>query len=359
MTEKLDVRSASREELKQYMRQLGQPEFRATQLFRQAQKLDAEDFSSMSDLPQSLREQLAQQCQLANAAVVGKWVSAAGDTAKLLLELADGERIEMALMLYRRQRSRDRATCCVSSQSGCAMGCSFCATGLFAHFRNLTAGEIVRQVQLADQLARDLGFAGVSNVVYMGMGEPLANAEQVRRSIELLNDAQGMDIGARRITLSTCGLVPKIYQMADWGLQIGLAVSLHSADEEKRRQLMPVASQYSLSELMQAIHYFRTHTGRRVTCEYALIAGVNDSPEDARKLGRLLTGSDILVNIIPANILPERGVHASSAAVCAEFCRIVQQYSVSVQVRESRGSDIEAACGQLRRRNTPTPAGKP
>lgn len=349
---KPDLRSCTVRELSEYLQALGQPAYRARQLFRQAQALAAPDFAAMSDLPLALRRQLAAQATLASPAVVARQISANGDTAKLLLEFADGERVEMALMLYERENSRDRATCCVSSQSGCAMGCAFCATGMFREFRDLSAGEIVAQVQAGDALARERGFPGVTNIVYMGMGEPLANSSAVRRSIELLNDAQGMRIGARRVTVSTCGLVPQIYEMADWGLQVGLAVSLHSADEEKRRRLMPAAGRYRLSELMAAMRHYRDKTGRRVTCEYALIAGVNDSREDAEKLAHLLTGSRILVNIIPANALPERGILAPAAAQCAAFCHVVQEAGIELAVREPRGADIEAACGQLRRRSS-------
>lgn len=349
MAETLDIRSCDKQELTAYMKSLGQPGFRGAQLFRQAQKLMAADFSSMSDLPLDLRRRLQQEARLTMPTVITERISASGDTAKLLVEFADGEQVEMALMLYRRESSRDRATCCVSSQSGCAMGCLFCATGLFRRFRNLSAGEIVSQVQLADALARRLGFPGVSNIVYMGMGEPLANMDNVHKSIRLLNDGDGLDIGARRITVSTCGLVPKIYKMAEWGLQVGLAVSLHAADDEKRRSLMPGASRWSVAELMQACDHFRRQTGRRVTCEYALIKGVNDSPSDAERLAALLTGRGILVNIILANALPERGITASDGETCAAFCHILEQAGVEVQLRESRGRDIEAACGQLRK----------
>ena len=347
---KADILSCDKQELKELLTAWGQPAFRASQLFRQAQKSAAPDFLSMSDLPLSLRQRLSEQAVLTRPRVVSERISAAGDTAKLLLEYADGERVEMALMLYRREQARDRATCCVSCQTGCAMGCRFCATGMFDRFRSLNAGEIVAQVQLADELARRLGFPGVSNLVYMGMGEPLANSANVLRSIRLLNDGDGMNIGARRVTVSTCGLVPKIYEMADWGLQVGLAVSLHAADQEKRDRLMPGVVRWPIGQLIEACEYYREHTGRRVTCEYALIDGINDSPEDAEKLARLLTGKGILVNIILANALPERGIKAASAEACAAFCRILENKGVEAQIRESRGRDIEAACGQLRRR---------
>ena len=350
MSQLPDLRSCDLPELTAYMKSLGQPAFRARQLFRQAQKLAAPDFDAMSDLPASLRAQLRERATLAAPRVVTERISAAGDTAKLLLEFADGERVEMALMLYHREQTRDRATCCVSCQTGCAMGCRFCATGMFDRFRDLSAGEIVAQVQLADALARRLGFDGVSNLVYMGMGEPLANAANVLKSIRLLNDAAGLNIGARRVTVSTCGLVPRIYEMADWGLQVGLAVSLHAADDEKRRQLMPAASRWSIAELLAACEHYRQVTGRRVTCEYALIDGVNDAQADADRLARLLTGKGFLVNIILANALPERGIHAAGAEACTAFCRTLERAGVEAQIRESRGRDIEAACGQLRKR---------
>ena len=348
--EAIDIRSSNIEELQILMKTLGQPLFRAKQLFRQAQALAAPDFAAMSDLPLSLRQQLAENVRLVWPKICAEHLSATQDTAKLLLEMDDGERVEMALMLYEREFTRDRATCCVSSQSGCAMGCVFCATGMFRHFRNLSAGEIVTQVQRGDQTAKKLGFSGVTNLVFMGMGEPLANSENVHRAILLLNDENGMRIGARRITVSTCGIVPKIYEMADWGLQIGLAVSLHSADEAKRRQLMPGAAKYSLSQLKAACDHYQNTTGRRVTYEYALLAGKNDSREDARLLGSFLTGSQALVNIIPANPLPEQNVHATEAKQQIAFCRILKEMGVEVQIRESRGQDIEAACGQLRKR---------
>ena len=350
VTNRPDLRALEREELKILLRSLGQPDYRALQLFRQIQKQGATSFAAMSDLPLTLRWQLEETARLCVPRELRRQVSASGDTAKLLLELEDGAQLEMALMLYRRVQARDRATCCVSSQTGCAMGCRFCATGLCTDFRNLTAGEIVAQVQAADALARELGYEGVTNIVYMGMGEPLANLEQVHRSIRLLNDAEGMEIGARRITVSTCGLLPQIYKMIDWNLQVSLAVSLHSADPAKRAQLMPGASRYSPQQLIQACRDFRDRTGRRVTCEYAMFRGWNDSDEDARLLADLLTGTDILVNIIPANPVPERGVEPSSPETISRFRAIVEAAHVQTQLRERRGADIDAACGQLRRR---------
>ncbi|MCL1905895.1 MAG: 23S rRNA (adenine(2503)-C(2))-methyltransferase RlmN, partial [Clostridiales bacterium] len=271
-----------------------------------------------------------------------------GDTVKLLLTLADGEQIETVLMLYGRQNSRDRATCCVSTQSGCAMGCVFCASGLFKHPRNLSAGEMIIQVLATAAISRELGYSGISNVVFMGMGEPLANPANLKLAIELLNNELGQNIGQRRTTVSTCGLVPQIYKLADWGMQIGLAVSLHAAGQEKRSRLMPVAARYSLPELLEACRYYRRSTGRRVTMEYALFAGVNDSARDAEQLAGLLAGEDILVNIIPANDVAEAGFYASDREIIKMFCDILRRRGVEAALREKRGADIDAACGQLR-----------
>ena len=345
----IDLRGLNKSELAEYIKSIGEPAYRAKQLFRHIQKHGADDFQSMSDLPESLRSYLSENTSLVMPKIIDQQTSAAEDTVKLLLELADGERIEMVLMLYERWQAHNRATCCVSSQSGCAMNCRFCATALHEHFRNLTAGEIVAQVQIADKLAYDMGFAGITNIVYMGMGEPLANLDAVKKSLELLNDEDGMNIGMRRITISTCGIVPKIREMALWGYQIGLAVSLHAADQQLRQKLMPGAAHYSLDELLDACKYYREKSGR-VTAEYALFAGINDQPSDAAKLANLLTESDILVNIIPANPLPEAGIQPPEEAVINNFCHLLEEKGLNVQLRRKRGADIQAACGQLRRR---------
>ncbi len=348
---KLDLRSMNKAELTEYIISIGLPAYRASQLFRHIQKQGADSFAQMSDLPEQLREELDQQTSIALPKVIDKQVSKAGDTVKLLLEFADGERIEMVLMLYERWQAHNRVTCCVSSQSGCAMNCRFCATALHDQFRNLSAGEIVAQVQIADKLAYEMGFNGITNVVYMGMGEPLLNLAAVKKSLELINDEDGMNIGMRRITISTCGIVPKIKEMAAWGYQLGIAISLHAADAELRRQLMPGAARYSLPQLIEACKYYREQSGRRITVEYALFKDINDSLADAESLAALLTETDILVNIIPANPLPEAGIFPPSATVVDNFCQNVQNLGVNVQKRRKRGTDIQAACGQLRRRN--------
>jgi 23S rRNA (adenine2503-C2)-methyltransferase len=326
----------------------GEPPYRARQLFQWLQQKGTKDFAAMSNLPASLQKRLAAETQVSVAELALRQDAADGATVKLLLTLADGAQIETVLMLYAREDSRDRATCCVSTQSGCAFACAFCASGFYKHPRNLSAGEMIAQVLITAAIARDFGYNGVSNVVFMGMGEPLVNLANLKRAILLLNDELGQNIGQRRITVSTCGLAPQIYKLADWRLQIGLAVSLHAAEQEKRARLMPVAARYSLPELLAACRYFRQKTGRRVTMEYVMFAGINDSKRDAEQLAALLAGEDILVNIIPANNVAEAGFFASDREIINIFSAIIQRQGIEVAIREKRGTDINAACGQLR-----------
>ncbi|MCL1974788.1 MAG: 23S rRNA (adenine(2503)-C(2))-methyltransferase RlmN [Firmicutes bacterium] len=326
----------------------GEPSYRARQLFTWLQKKGVTEFSAMSDLPISLQKRLYEETELSAPVIMRRLNTKKGDTVKLLLALADGELIETVLMLYERKNSRDRATCCISTQSGCAMGCAFCASALNKHPRNLSAGEMIAQAIAAVTIGQEYGFAGISNVVFMGMGEPLANMTHLKQAILLMNDAQGLNIGQRRITVSTCGLIPQIYELAQWGLQINLAVSLHAAAQEKRLRLMPIAARYTIAELLTACRYYRMKTGRRVTMEYALFSGVNDSEEDARQLANLLAGEDILVNIIPANNVIEAGFYSSERELIKKFHTTIVSRGIEVAVRERRGTDIDAACGQLR-----------
>ncbi|MEG1500666.1 MAG: 23S rRNA (adenine(2503)-C(2))-methyltransferase RlmN, partial [Clostridiales bacterium] len=272
------------------------------------------------------------------------------DTFKLLLQLDDGEKIEMALMLYNAKERRKRATCCVSTQSGCRMGCAFCATGRFSQGRDLQAGEIVAQVQLAGQIAKEQGFDGITNVVYMGMGEPLLNMAQVKKSISLLNHSQGQKIGMRRFTISTCGLVPQIHEMADWGWQIGLALSLHAPNDALRQKLMPIAKKYTIRQTMEACRHYFAASGQRMTYEYAMFDGINDGIKEAEQLAELLRGEDCLINIIPANPVPETGFFPSGDEAIKQFTDILTSYGLEFFVRRERGRDIDAACGQLRHR---------
>ena len=326
----------------------GEPSYRARQLFQWLQQKGVTDFFAMSNLPLSLQKRLIAERQIDAPVIARRQDAADGSTVKLLLTLADGEQIETVLMLYEREKSRNRATCCVSTQSGCVFACAFCASGLFKTPRNLSAGEMVYQVLATAAIAQELGYSGISNVVFMGMGEPLANLENLKQAILLLNEEMGQNIGQRRMTVSTCGLVPQIYELADWGLQIGLAISLHAAEQALRQRLMPVAARYSSAELLAACRYYRQKTGRRVTMEYSLFAGINDSKQHAAQLASLLMGEDVLVNIIPANNVEEAGIYASNSEVIEMFCAQLRQQGLNIAVREKRGADIDASCGQLR-----------
>ncbi len=329
---------------------MGWPAYRGRQIFHWVHKKGVEEISEIKGLSKEQRKLLGNSAKIAAPKLLTRQDSAFDDTHKLLLELEDGEKIETALMLYSREKSRDRATCCVSTQSGCSMGCAFCATGRLNKGRNLKAGEIVSQVLQGEIIGKEKGFNGITNIVYMGMGEPLLNLEQVHKSLLIFNNQDGLNIGMRRMTVSTCGLVPQIYKMAAWGIQIGLAVSLHGADNEIRGKLMPVNKRYPINELITACDFYFKATGQRVTYEYALFAGINDGDKNAHKLGKLLKPRDCLINIIPGNPVAETGFLQPRVEEIDRFIDILSSYGLTVQKREARGRDIDAACGQLRRR---------
>lgn len=347
---KINLRNLTRQECEALVQKLGWPAFRGRQIFHWVQNKGLTEISGMKNLSLEQREMLAEGAEISQPKLLLRQDAAAGDTHKCLLELKDGEKIEMALMLYDAPQSRSRATCCVSTQSGCPMGCTFCASGRYKKGRNLTAGEILSQIWQGEAIAKERGFEGISNVVYMGMGEPLLNLKAVHKSLLILNDEEGLNIGMRRMTISTCGLVPQIYEMAKWGLQVGLAVSLHGADNEIRSALMPVNQKYPLEELLPACRAYFEASGQRITYEYALFAGINDGEENAHRLGKLLKGQNCLVNIIPGNPVAETGFTPPRGEEIKKFTAIISSYGLSVQQRASRGQDIDAACGQLRHR---------
>ncbi|MEW6662655.1 MAG: 23S rRNA (adenine(2503)-C(2))-methyltransferase RlmN [Bacillota bacterium] len=337
------------EEMGQLVKELGQPGYRAGQLYRWVHRHGASGWAEMKNLPQELRQELLHRCLLNNTRIVEQVWSAGKDTAKCLVELPDGEKIEAVLMIYEGPARKNRYTACVSTQVGCPMGCSFCATGLTGWQRNLTAGEIVGQA-----LAMQTLFSPprpVTNIVFMGMGEPLLNYQNVVRAIHLFNSPEGMNISMRRITVSTCGLVPQIRQLADEGLPVVLAVSLHAPSDALREELMPVNKKYPIAQLLTACRYYAEKTGRRVTFEYALIRGVNDRPEHVEQLCRLLKGLLCNVNLIPFNLVVEKGWQRPSQGETGLFVKRLQSCGIETVVRESKGHDIEAACGQLRRRH--------
>lgn len=335
-------------QMEQWMEQLGEQPFRARQIWRWLYVHLADDLGEMTDLSAGLRERLQEIATCRVLTPLEEALSSDGLTRKTLFELPDGERIETVLMLYDR-----RATVCVSTQVGCAVGCPFCATGQGGFRRNLSSGEILGQVlHYARWLLRagreSAGLTRVSNVVLMGMGEPLANYEATWAAVERLNHPQGFKLGARRMTLSTAGLVPGILRMAEEKLQVNLSISLHAATDELRDDLVPLNKRYPLDELMRACRAYLDRTHRRITFEYLLIAGVNDSAEQAYRLVERVSGLLCHVNLIPLNPTPGSSWRPSGARAVERFQDILDKARIPVTLREERGIDIAAACGQLR-----------
>jgi 23S rRNA (adenine2503-C2)-methyltransferase len=331
-------------ELTSLLRDLGEPTFRARQVWNWLYRHLAGSVDEMSNLPLTLREKLAAQTTLATAEIASEQLSSDGQTKKLLFRLPDGQYIETVLMRYEKRR-----TLCISTQAGCAMGCVFCATGQMGFFRNLSVGEIVAQVI---HFARELARTGehVTNIVMMGMGEPLHNYEATLTAVDRLTDNEGFNLGARKITISTVGLVPAMRRYADEQRQTPLAVSLHAATDEERDKLIPVNRKWPVAELMAACHYYIEKTGRRLTFEWALINGENDTIEQAQKLGQLVQGMLCHVNLIPLNPTQGYGGAPSSRERVEAFQAELARYGVSSTVRVRRGIDIQAGCGQLRDR---------
>ena len=334
----IDIKSMTPEELAAFFKELGQPPFRAKQVFRWLYR-GVTSFDEMTDLPKALREQLEERCFLTVPKVARKQVSAIDGTIKYLWELADGNCIETVLMRYQHGN-----TVCVSSQVGCRMGCAFCASTIAGRVRDLTPSEMVDQV-LFTQL--DSG-AHISNIVLMGIGEPLDNFDTVMRFLQLVNHPEGLNIGMRHISLSTCGLTEKIDKLAQLGLQLTLSVSLHAPDDETRSWIMPINRSVGVDKLMDTCRrYFKT-TGRRISYEYAMIDGVNDSDRQADLLAGLLKGLPGHVNLIPLNDVEESPLKPSRRV--AQFQKRLESHGVTVTVRRRLGSDIDASCGQLRRK---------
>jgi len=346
----LDLLGADLNDMQDLVEKLGLPKFRAKQIFHWVHKRGAVSSSEMFNIPKKFWEILNKESFVCCPEVVTESRSKTEGTVKFLLKFPDGVMVETVLMTYEREESRDRNTVCVSTQAGCNMGCVFCATGISGMERNLTTGEIMAQVWTAQRYCQGKGLSQVTNVVYMGMGEPLANLPPVLKSIHLLNHDEGLNIGMRRITVSTCGLVPQIYRLADEQLPITLAVSLHAPNNMLRSRLMPINKKYSLEEVIKAADYYGNHTGRRVTYEYALFRGVNDGEKEAEELGRLLQGRLANVNIIPSNTVPESGLRSPEKSLIIRFINKLEELGVNAVVREEKGGDIDAACGQLRRK---------
>ena len=328
----------------------GQPAYRARQVLHWAYR-GATTYDQMSDVPAGLRTQLGGMLPLATVSEAGRTVSADGLTCKLLLRLHDGALVETVRMVHPSGKGRQRTTICVSSQAGCAYGCRFCATGQQGYGRNLATGEILEQVcwWLRDSwTATSLAGHRITNIVFMGMGEPFANYEAVRRAVGALTAPWGLGLAARHITVSTVGLAREIRRFAQEPWQAGLAVSLHAANDALRSRLVPVNRKYPLAELMAACHEYLACTRRRITFEYVLLSGVNDSPQHGRELGHLLTGLLCHVNLIPVNPTGDGEFQRPSQGRIQDFVREVRACRVLVTLRETQGVEIQAGCGQLR-----------
>jgi 23S rRNA (adenine2503-C2)-methyltransferase len=345
--------------LKELLISLGEKPFRADQLMGWIYKRLAGSFDEMSDLPAAMREKLESQTFLCGLEPLEERLSTDGQTLKMLFRLPDGQTIESTLMYYKRSaEGRERRTVCLSTQVGCPVGCGFCATGQQGFVRNLNPGEIVEQVLYFSRRVKG-ELAGpserrqrnwITNVVLMGMGEPLANYENVRRAVEILNSPEGLNLGIRQITLSTSGLAPQIRRLADDGLKLELAISLHAANDKLRDRLVPVNRSYPIAELIAACKYYFAQTGRRPTFEYALFKGLNDSPADADALVRLLADFNCSVNLIVGNPTPDPDFQPSGTQQALAFQKRLIGGGLRTMIRVSKGADIEAGCGQLRSR---------
>lgn len=337
-----DIKSMNMNEISEVCKELGLPKFRAGQIYSWLQKSGVSDYDEMTNISKELRQTLKEEYPIYCCEIELKRVSKLDGTVKYLFRLHDGEFIESVLMKY-----KYGYTLCISSQVGCKMGCMFCASTKSGCVRNLTAGEMIGQIHAAQ---RDMNIR-VSHVVIMGMGEPLDNFDNAMRFLSLAGDENGLNLGMRNISLSTCGIVPKMYELMDMNLQITLSVSLHAPDNDLRSKIMPVNRKYPIDELMKVCREYVKKTSRRISFEYAMIAGVNDTPECAKKLASLCKGMLCHVNLIPANEIDESSHKRSGEKALRSFCDILSSQGINVTVRRSLGSDIEASCGQLRSRH--------
>lgn len=337
---KENIKNYNLEDLQEVVENLGEKKYRAEQIFNWIYKENVTRFDEMVNLPLSLREKLKENFDLHIFKIIAKQESKDG-TKKYLFDVLDGNAIESVLMEY-----KHGYTICVSSQIGCKMGCKFCASTGVKFARSLEAGEIVEQLQAVE---RDTGIK-ISNVVFMGIGEPLDNFENVLKAISLINNQKGINIGARHISISTSGIVPKIYELADKELQCTLSISLHSASNEKRSEMMPINKKYNIQELMKACKYYIEKTNRRISFEYALVKENNDNLDDAKELVKLLKGMLCHVNLIPINKIENGKYNKSTNENIMKFRDYLNSHGIVATIRRELGSDIDAACGQLRKK---------
>ncbi|MGN0165141.1 MAG: 23S rRNA (adenine(2503)-C(2))-methyltransferase RlmN [Lachnospiraceae bacterium] len=335
-----DIKSLNKTELTEYVVSNGFPKYRAEQLYRWMHVQLVRGYDEMNNIPGNMREFLKNNTEYTDLKVLACLESKKGDTKKFLFGLKDGNAIESVWMKYKHGNS-----VCISSQMGCRMGCRFCASTIGGLVRNLTPGEMLEQVYA---ITRETGER-VSNVVIMGSGEPLDNFDTVVRFISMISDENGLNISQRNITLSTCGLVPGILKLADLKLNITLAISLHAYNDDKRKEIMPVAKSYPIKELLDACNVYFKKTGRRLSFEYSLIKGVNDSEADATGLAALLKNCNAHVNLIPVNPIKERDFRRSEITNVLQFQQMLEKKGINVTIRREMGADIDAACGQLRR----------
>ena len=338
----IDIKSMTLEELKTDMAELSEKPFRAKQLYEWMHKKLAESFDEMTNISAALKEKCRQRYSYTNLKCIRQQESKIDGTKKFLFELSDGNVVESVWMKYKHGNS-----VCISSQVGCRMGCAFCASTLDGLARNLAPSEMLDQIYAITRLTGER----VSNVVVMGTGEPLDNFDNLLIFIRLLTDEEGLHISQRNLTVSTCGLVPKIRELAEKKLQITLALSLHATTDEKRRKLMPIANKYSIRELMEACSYYFDQTGRRITFEYSLVGSVNDTDEDAGELIELVKPLNCHVNLIPVNPIKERNFVQSEGGAIQAFKNKLEKNGINVTIRREMGRDIDGACGQLRRRH--------
>ena len=340
MDKKVDMKSMNMEELVKFIEELGEKKFRAKQIYEWIHIKHVKSFEEMTNISKKFAEQLNEVCTLTSLEKADVQIAKMDGTRKYLFALEDGNVIESVLMRYKHGNS-----VCISSQVGCRMGCRFCASTLDGLVRGLTPAEMVDQIY---QISKDTGER-ISNVVVMGTGEPLDNYDNLLRFIELLTDENGLNISQRNVTVSTCGIVPKIRELAEQKLSITLALSLHASNQKKRLELMPIANKYEIHEVIEACQYYFEQTGRRVTFEYSLVGGVNDSKEDARELLQLVKGMNCHINLIPVNPIKERSYVQSNAQVIAAFKNRIEKAGLNATIRREMGRDIDGACGQLRK----------
>ncbi|MDD3290160.1 MAG: 23S rRNA (adenine(2503)-C(2))-methyltransferase RlmN [Eubacteriales bacterium] len=338
----MNIKALNREERKAFLVSLGEPAYREKQLFQWISR-GVDRIEEMTDLPGALREKLRDSCSFESLVIAAEQISSADGTRKFLLTLPDGNTIESVFMKYEYGN-----TLCLSTQVGCAMGCSFCASAIGGKVRNLKAWEMLDQFLVCQKRAE----APVNHIVLMGMGEPFDNYAEVSQFLRTIHDPDGVGLSYRNMTVSTCGLIPKIRQFGIDFPQVNLAISLHASSQREREQRMPVAKAWPMQELMKVCREYTEQTGRRITFEYALIEGKNDDPGEARRLAELLRGMLCHVNLIPLNPVAEIGMQGSSRSRAARFARVLEDRGIPVSIRRQLGSDIAAACGQLRRNNS-------